>query len=596
MKFFTTLCLLAISIRLISQPTGWSYVQPISVTENTGTLTANYQLKLTVNTQALITAGKMNSDGSDIRFGKNCAGTTLFNYWIESGINTPSTIIWVKIDTLQANATSKIYLFYGNTTATSVSAVNGTFVGPISSTDSVSSGGAGGVGDSQRGFRFQPNEDILVTSFGKREPTGTTRYVTLFDNTSQAVITQTTVSGPAAQYSYANISNPIWLMSGTQYVLQLFQATSDGYYFGTSSQINSRITYLDMRYCNSCNQNTFPTNTLSNYHYGTPDFLFYAKNNVAIIPSYTLQSEYSSMSFSAVSSASTICIGNSSNLTASGANEYLWNTGAITSSISVTPTATTVYSVTGSYFGCASVTSTLSVNVNNLPNITASTTNTQVCLGQTATLVGNGGTSYVWNTAATTSSISVTPTVAVSYTVIGTDNNNCSNTATISLDVLTQVPVVSAVSSSTLICAGETATLTASGATTYSWSSAQTTSVITVNPSNTTIYTVNGSLANGCANAYSLTVNVSPCTAIASLNGTDNSKIVIYPNPSNGLYFIEIENATNIVIYDVLGNVVLKENLKAGKHQMDLTQQANGIYMMSVLLNGTMQQYKLIKQ
>ena len=261
MKFFTTLCLLAISIRLISQPTGWSYVQPISVTENTGTLTANYQLKLTVNTQALITAGKMNSDGSDIRFGKNCAGTTLFNYWIESGINTPSTIIWVKIDTLQANATSKIYLFYGNTTATSVSAVNGTFVGPISSTDSVSSGGAGGVGDSQRGFRFQPNEDILVTSFGKREPTGTTRYVTLFDNTSQAVITQTTVSGPAAQYSYANISNPIWLMSGTQYVLQLFQATSDGYYFGTSSQINSRITYLDMRYCNSCNQNTFPTNT-----------------------------------------------------------------------------------------------------------------------------------------------------------------------------------------------------------------------------------------------------------------------------------------------------------------------------------------------
>ena len=42
-----------------------------------------------------------------------------------------------------------------------------------------------------------------------------------------------------------------------------------------------------MRYCNSCTQNTFPTNVLSNYQYGYPDFLYYLKNSVTPAPSIT---------------------------------------------------------------------------------------------------------------------------------------------------------------------------------------------------------------------------------------------------------------------------------------------------------------------
>jgi len=170
-------------------------------------------------------------------------------------------------------------MFFGNPAAVSASSIS-TFNGPNSSTDSVATGSSGGVANSQRGFRFTPNASLLVTHFGKREPNGTTRYVTLFDFSSQAIIYQKQVSGPLGQYSYDTLGRPIWLNSGQQYVIELFQGAGDGYYFGTSSQIGTLITYGDMKYCNACTQNTFPTSTLTNYHYGYPDFLYYYRDNV----------------------------------------------------------------------------------------------------------------------------------------------------------------------------------------------------------------------------------------------------------------------------------------------------------------------------
>ncbi|MDP1802070.1 MAG: DUF2341 domain-containing protein [Bacteroidota bacterium] len=430
MKKLFTLLAMIVGINLVAQPAGWLYKDAINVQENSNTLITNYQIKLTINTQALISATQMNANGDDIRFGKTCTGSTLFNYWIESGINTTTTTIWVKIDTLQANATKTIYMFYGNSSATAVSAVMGTFVGPHSSTDSVATGGSGGSANSQRGFRFSPNQNLLVTDFGKREPTGTTRFVTLFDNTTQAVITQTQVSGPAAQYSYGSIGNPIWLISGTQYVLQMYSGTGDGYYFGTSSQIGQHLTYYDMRYCNGCTQNTFPTNVLNNYHYGYPDLWYYTKNETTPAPTYTLNP---GTTLNIVSSATAVCNGGSAVLTASGAATYSWNTTATTASISVTPSTTTTYTVYDSGICPSFATITLSVNPN--PVVTASGSASLICTGQTATLTAGGATTYSWNTSATTSAIAVSPTVSTTYTVVGTDANNCTAQTTITQSV-----------------------------------------------------------------------------------------------------------------------------------------------------------------
>jgi hypothetical protein len=61
-----------------------------------------------------------------------------------------------------------------------------------------------------------------------------------------------------------------------------------------------------------------------------------------------------------VTGAGTICIGQATVLTASGANTYSWNTGATTASILVSPSVTTSYTTTGtsSVTGCSGITVT----------------------------------------------------------------------------------------------------------------------------------------------------------------------------------------------------------------------------------------------
>ncbi len=213
----------------------------------------------------------------------------------------------------------------------------------------------------------------------------------------------------------------------------------------------------------------------------------------------------------AASNAS-VCLGSSTNLTATGATSYSWNTGATTSSISVTPTVTTNYSVTGTTNGCTN-TKTLSVTVSANP--TVAVTNTNVCLGSSVNITASGATTYSWNTGATTSSISVTPTVNTTYTVVGTNSVGCANTKTVSVTVNT-TPTV-AVNNAT-VCSGTAANLTATGATSYSWNTGATTSSISVTPTVTSIYTVTGTNTVGCANTktVSVTVNALPAVAVSS--------------------------------------------------------------------------------
>lgn len=66
------------------------------------------------------------------------------------------------------------------------------------------------------------------------------------------------------------------------------------------------------------------------------------------------------------------CAGQSTILTASGGDTYLWSTGATTSSITVTPTSTTTYSVTVTSGSCGTDTDEVVVTV--VPNPTATFT------------------------------------------------------------------------------------------------------------------------------------------------------------------------------------------------------------------------------
>lgn len=532
--FYSLLAAVCCTIVLNAAPPGWTYTVPYTITNNTATTAYGYQARVTFDSQTPIGLGQMNAAGNDIRFGKDCAGTTLFNYWLESGINTTTTVAWVKIDTLPANGTVTFYMYFGNSSATAASAIPGVFIGPHSSTDSVASGGAGGVGNSQRGFRFTANEDVLVTAFGKREPTGTTRYVTLFNYATQAIIAQTQVGGPAAQYSYQNISNPLWLTQGTQYVLELFQGSGDGYYFGTSSQIGQHFTYGDMRYCNSCTQNTFPTNVLTNYHYGYPDMWYWTKINLASAPTITIGS---SSSITVVGSLpASVCSGDSVSVSMSvtggqGPYMYSWMPSASAgspnaASTMVSPTANQTYTCNVVDQCGASGFATVPVVVNPIPAVTASVNTDSVCSGASFVANGAGAATYSW-TGGVSDGIPFMPSAGGTYTVTGTDANGCTDTASVMVEVL-PLPSVSGSVTSSSVCAGNSVTFTGSGATSYSWDNGVTDGVPYV-PSASGSFIVSGMDMYGCMNYDTVAVVVNTLPAVAAMA---NPSAVCSGNPA----------------------------------------------------------------
>jgi len=219
----------------------------------------------------------------------------------------------------------------------------------------------------------------------------------------------------------------------------------------------------------------------------------------------------SSPNITASASPTAICIGNSSILTATGADSYQWNTGETSASITVTPSTNTTYTVTGTSAGCLATT-TVSVIVNSSPNITASASPTAICIGNSSILTATGADSYQWNTGETSASITVNPSTNTTYTVTGT-SAGCSATTTVSVIVNSVIPTISASASPSTICSGSSSTLSANGGTTYIWSTGSTNQTITVYPTTNTTYTVTGT-TSGCSSSATINVTVNPSPSV----------------------------------------------------------------------------------
>src|SRR6185295_1885262 len=120
-------------------------------------------------------------------------------------------------------------------------------------------------------------------------------------------------------------------------------------------------------------------------------------------------------------------------------------------------------------------------------------------------LTASGGGTYQWTGGPATATYTVSPTSTTTYTVVVTDGNGCTATASRVVNVTPNL-VAFITPNNPDICSGDTVTLTASGGTNYQWTGGPASSIYTVSPTTTTTYTVSVTDGGSCSATASATV------------------------------------------------------------------------------------------
>ncbi len=271
-----------------------------------------------------------------------------------------------------------------------------------------------------------------------------------------------------------------------------------------------------------------------------------------------------------------ICLGASLVLNPTGGVSYVWSPGsslsctACTSPIA-TPSATTLYTVTGTDAnGCVN-TDTVRITVNPVPGAIAGTTT--VCVGSTTTLSNSvsGGTWSVSSGIATISASGVvTGVTAGTATVTYTLPAGCYTTVTITVN-----PLPAAIGGPTTVCVNASITLTdATGSGTWSSSNnaiatiAPTTGVLTGVGAGTA--TISYTLSTGCLTTYTVTVNPIPAAIAGPTAVCVSSTITLTNSVSGGTWTSSatgtatVGSTTGIVTGVSAGSVTITYTLSGG--------------------------------
>lgn len=226
----------------------------------------------------------------------------------------------------------------------------------------------------------------------------------------------------------------------------------------------------------------------------------------------------------------TLCFGESTTLSVSGATTYLWTPSSTLSdstgtNVNAYPSDNTTYSVTGkSPAGCTATDSVI-VSVNPPVVLTVTPYNPTICNGSTVTLNASGAVTYEWTpatglSATTGSSVTASPTLTTTYTITGRDSSGCVGFNALIVTVGDFISL-NATANPSALCVGDSALLTVSGVTHYSWSPAtslsdSTGSSVIASPTVSTTYTITGTDAIGCTGMTELPVTVYPAPVISA--------------------------------------------------------------------------------
>jgi uncharacterized repeat protein (TIGR03803 family) len=295
-----------------------------------------------------------------------------------------------------------------------------------------------------------------------------------------------------------------------------------------------------------------------------------------------------------ISTSSTLSQCNGSNGTASvsvlgGASPYTYRWF---------PSGGTSSTATGLSFGfyTCSITDSLGCSASVLVNVRDSGTlmasivslSNPTCFGDTngyATLSISGGMQpyiYLWSPSVGTDTIAQHLGTGT-YTFVVTDSKGCKADTLITI---TQPPSISIISNSTPDngSGNGTAWVQVNGGTspyTYLWTGGNTTD--SISGKSYGIYCCTITDVHGCTDSV--------CVNIKSTVGIDNitsksGQINLYPNPNNGQFTLSLSNVSdkcNVEVYNVLGERVKSEELRAKSEEIDLSGQPNGIYLYQVI-------------
>ncbi len=221
--------------------------------------------------------------------------------------------------------------------------------------------------------------------------------------------------------------------------------------------------------------------------------------------------------------------------TPNGGNNYTiqWYQGPVpvgnTPSITVCPTVQTTYTAIATYDNCnytqVVVTDNVTVNITDLI-LSIDPITTEICEGDSASItisaVGTAPYVYDWSpvsglSGTTDSVVMASPSSTTTYVVTVTDANTCTGTINTTITV-NSLPVVTADASPNPICEGESSTVSALGAQSYTWNNLGNGSTHTVTPYVTTDYTVTGTDANGCTSSAEISLIVFEAVTAAISN------------------------------------------------------------------------------
>ncbi|CAG5085238.1 beta strand repeat-containing protein [Parvicella tangerina] len=169
--------------------------------------------------------------------------------------------------------------------------------------------------------------------------------------------------------------------------------------------------------------------------------------------------------------------------------------------------------------GCTTSTSATVTNSGGFSLIVNPASGQTICEGNSVNISASGagtGASYTWDQGLPTgASHTVSPTVTTVYTVQATDASSCTETASVTITVETE-PTVTVIPNNSTICAGNSESLTATGAQSYVWNTGATTPTITVSPTSQTTYTVIGQNGSCAGTPVQVTVGVDPSPTVVA--------------------------------------------------------------------------------